>query len=33
LGAREFAYVLYEQDVAVKILREVVHRLDVPSGE
>jgi hypothetical protein len=33
LGAREFSYVLYEQDVAVKILREVVHRLDVPSGE
>lgn len=33
LGAREFAYVLYEQDVAVKILREVVHRLDAPSGE
>ena len=33
LGALEFSYVLYEQDVAVKILREVVHRLDVPSGE
>ena len=33
LAAREFSYVLYEQDVAVKILREVVHRLDVPSGE
>ncbi len=33
LGSREFAFVLYEQDVAVKILREVVHRLDVPSGE
>jgi CRP-like cAMP-binding protein len=31
LGARQFDVVLYEQDVAVKILREVVRRLDVSS--
>jgi CRP-like cAMP-binding protein len=31
LGAKQFDVVLYEQDVAVKILREVVKRLDVPT--
>ena len=31
LGANQFNMVLYEQDVAVKILREVVRRLDAPS--
>lgn len=31
LGARQFDAVLYEEDVAVKILREVVKRLDVPK--
>jgi CRP-like cAMP-binding protein len=30
LGAAQFNVVLYEQDVAVKILREVVRRLEVP---
>ena len=33
LGSSQFDIVLYEQDVAVKILREVVRRLDVPPGE
>ena len=33
LGARQFDAVLFEEDVAVKILREVVKRLDVPPGE
>lgn len=33
LGANQFDVVLYEQDVAVKILREVVKRLDVPTNE
>ena len=31
LGACQFDAVLYEEDVAVKILREVVKRLDVPD--
>ncbi len=31
LGARQFDIVLFEQDVAVKMLREVVRRLDDPA--
>ena len=31
LGARQFDVVLFEQDVAVKMLREVVKRLDDPA--
>lgn len=31
LGKNQFQGVLYEEDIAVKILREVVKRLDAPS--